>query len=89
MEFLEAKKIRDELAKEVEMASDALKEFLPFRNSMGLIPDHIKESKLFQDKKRAFNFAFEKQRDFNAFFVKQFKKEIREEQKSKRGKYVS
>lgn len=68
-----AEKLR--LESECETFSRAMQRFP--RGPTGLTPDHVKESPEFQQAKRAFDASFRRLRDFNAIFLKKFKKEYR------------
>ena len=78
MNYLEAKKISDELNKKVDETSSALnsEKYTKHKTSMGLIPDSIRQTDEWKKDKLAFNVAFKNLRNFNKIFVKTFKKEI-------------
>lgn len=59
------------------------------RGSMGLTPDHVKESPEFQQAKRSFDASFRRLRDFNALFLKKFKKQYRAYMSEKRQRGVA
>lgn len=82
--FSEAKQTKEFLEKSVKNAEEILHKIPGVNKSGGLTPDAIKTSTDFQKAKQNFNVAFSKLRDFNGFFVKQFKKEIGEERKLRR-----
>ncbi len=81
MTYDEAKAIRDRKEQELKDASEALKVFPKLPN--GLTPDDIKSTQEFKNARAEYNLAFTEVRKFNAFFVKEFKKEIREEKRNK------
>lgn len=84
--FEQAKQIQDALTLATDNASKALRAIIgDERGPMGLTPDHIKSSPEFQDALLAFNKANARSRAFNGPFVKQFKKELAELRKAKRG----
>lgn len=62
------------LEKAVSDADTVLKAFP--RGPRGLTPDDVKLSRPFQDAKWAFSKAFASLQDFNALFVKKYKKEL-------------
>lgn len=66
----------------VSATSAALKKFP--RGVMGLTPDAVKATPEWQQAKRAYSLAFEQSRKFNAFFVKNYKKEIAAERNERR-----
>lgn len=43
----------------------------------GLTPDNVKNSKEYQEAKKAYDIAFATQRKFNGVFVKKYKKELK------------
>lgn len=79
-----AEKLR--LEAECETLSRAMQRFP--RGSMGLTPDHVKASPEFQQAKRVFDASFRRLRDFNALFLKKFKKEYRAYMSEKRQRGV-
>jgi hypothetical protein len=81
MTYEEAKQLRDQIENNVELHTNNLKKFDQYRNNMGLIPDHIRESDEYKTLKQAFDEAFSQLRNFNKWYVKQFKKEIQKEQR--------
>lgn len=79
-----AEKLR--LEAECETFSRAMQRFP--RGPMGLTPDHVTTSPEFQQAKRAFDASFRRLRDFNALFLKKFKKEYRAYMSEKRQRGV-
>lgn len=79
-----AEKLR--LESECETFSRAMQGFP--RGPMGLTPDHVTASPEFQQAKRAFDASFRRLRDFNALFLKKFKKEYRAYMNEKRQRGV-
>ena len=80
-----AEKLR--LESECEAFSRAMQSFP--RGPMGLTPDHVSASPEFQQAKRAFDASFRRLRDFNAAFLKKFKKEYRAYMNAKRQSAVA
>lgn len=83
MTFEEAKVISKQLNDKVDADSKALKQFDQYRNSMGLVPDHIRETPEYQTLKNEFNKSFAQLRNFNGWYVKQFKKELAAERRNR------
>lgn len=54
--------------------SDKLNEFNQYRNEMGLVPDYIRNSPEYQKAKNEYNQSFQQLRNFNGWFVKEFRK---------------
>ncbi len=84
MNFQEAKASRDNLEKICKDFSDYLNTFPRMEN--GLHSDEVKALPEFQRAKKEHAIVFQALRKFNAEFVKVFKKEIREERRSKHDK---
>lgn len=82
MTYQEAKEIKDNLYKELEEMSQALRTFP--KGEMGLTPDSVKSSKEFQTAKQNFTTIEKKVKEFNSFFLKNFKKEYQKERNQKR-----
>lgn len=83
MDYESAKNIRDYYQKQLDLRDKELKKICG-NNEGGLTPDHIKESSEYKVAKALFDLAFKELRDFNAKFVKNYKKEIRKELVEKR-----
>jgi hypothetical protein len=75
MTFLQALEEQKKIEQEVEISSERLRKYPTLPN--GLTPDAVRETMQFKSDKRAFDIAFSKLRNFNAVFVKQFKKELK------------
>lgn len=80
-----AEKLR--LEAECETFSRAMQRFP--RGPMGLTPDHVTALPEFQQAKGAFDASFRRLRDFNALFLKKFKKEYRAYMNEKRQRGVA
>jgi hypothetical protein len=76
MDYQEAKEYRANMEKRHKVDSDKIKEFDKYRITMGIVPDHIRETPEYQTAKNAVDKNFAELRNFNTRFVKQFKKEI-------------
>ena len=75
-----AKQSKAALYVKLDAAEKALKAFDSFgKSSMGMTPDHVKAMPEWQAAKREFDRVFAEVRNFNGWFVKTFKKEIRKE----------
>ncbi|MBX9158370.1 hypothetical protein ACTFR8_22490 [Bacillus cereus group sp. MYBK15-3] len=68
----EAEIRKKELNDECDEASKALQMFE--RNTMGLVPDHVRETQDYQDADKRFKVAFARLREFNGWYVKEFRK---------------
>lgn len=75
MGFEEAKALQARLSAEVDAAAAALNRF-PKNGPMGLTEDAIKFSPGYRDAKRRFDGAFQRLRNFNAYYTKAFSKQI-------------
>lgn len=64
-------------------ASEALRAFP--RGAMGLTPDDVKNSLAYKKAKNDYNVAFEKEKAFNQFLTRNYKKEYEQYVKNKRG----
>lgn len=68
----------------LDVADEALKAFDSYgKSAFGLTPDHVKAMPEWQQAKREFDKAFAELRNFNGWYMKTFKKEIKEEHKNK------
>lgn len=80
MNYLDAKTYKEALYTKNTKASEALKEFDQYgKSSMGMTPDHVKSMPEWQAAKREFDTSFADLRNFNQWFAKTFKKEIKAE----------
>jgi len=75
--YKEAKRIKNKISARVDQASDVLNRKYPEKGRMGMTPEYIRKSPSYVADKLEFDLAFKKLREFNKFFVKTFKKEIR------------
>lgn len=71
MTYLEAVKEKERLEHHVENLSKALMAFP--RSPMGLVLDSVKATKEYKQAKAAYDTAFQRLRQFNGLFTKQFK----------------
>jgi hypothetical protein len=84
MNFEEALTKKQLLESKVDEYSDKLRELVANdRNSLGLTSDSIKNALEYKRTKHSYNQAFRELREFNAYYVKQFKAEIAELRKRK------
>lgn len=81
MTYEEAKQVKAKLENTVARCGAVMQEFP--KNAMGLTPDDVKASTDFQIAKRQFDGAFRNLQQFNAKFVKVFKKEYAVERRAK------
>jgi hypothetical protein len=82
MDFTAAKAKQAEIEAEFVRLADITGAFPRYPN--GLTPDHIKFSPEYQAAKQASNAAFQRLRQFNGWFVKTFKAELRKERLARR-----
>jgi len=75
--FQQVKDISKEADAETAEASKELKRFP--RLPMGITPDHVRKTQEWKDAQARFVKAFARSRSVNAFLVKNFKKELKEE----------
>jgi len=75
MNFEEAKAHKQELDRINSKHSEILQQFET--NGIGLVPDHIRATDDYQQAKRNFDRSFAELRNFNAWFVKEFRKKKR------------
>lgn len=68
----EAEIRKKELNDECDVASENLQRFE--RNAMGLVPDHVRATQDYQDADKRFKVAFSNLREFNAWYVKEFRR---------------
>lgn len=83
MTYLEAKAIKKELDNKVDTFEAVLKGF-EVKGSFGLVPDEIRKTPEYRNAKLNFDKAFKELQQFNKFFVKEFKKELTTERRSRR-----
>jgi len=81
MNFEEAKLHKHELEEINKGYSAKLNTFE--KNSMGMTPDHIRETLEWQKAKKDFDDSFAKLRNFNGWYVKAFKKEIQTDRRKR------
>ncbi|PGT89852.1 hypothetical protein [Bacillus thuringiensis] len=86
MTYEEAKAHNRKLDEEYDNASKNIRKFE--RNAMGLTPDHVRETQEWKDADKRERLAFANLRKFNAWFLKEFKKEYLTERGNKRLKKV-
>ncbi len=82
--FVAAKAMSDRLWSDVHVAGNALSS-LSVKGKMGLTPDAVKKTPAWQSAKRAYDAAFARLQNFNTHFTKQFKRELAEERRARRG----
>ena len=84
MNYLDAKIYKEALYAKNDKASEELQAFDKLgKSEMGMTPDHIKAMPEWKAAKRAFDVSFAELRAFNGWFMKTFKKEVKEEQRNK------
>ena len=84
MTYEEAKIHKQDLQNKNNHDSEILKEFEKYgKPDMGLTPESVRVLPEFQQAKQEFNKSFNELRNFNAWFVKTFKKEYARERKYK------
>jgi hypothetical protein len=83
LSFEQAKARADELDARAREAGRALDRFP--RGAMNLVPDHIKATPAYREAKSAFDAAFQAQRNFNAWFVRAFKRERAQARAARKG----
>lgn len=81
MNYEEAKAFKQKLNEILDAANTEIRKFNKYANDMGLVPDHIRETPEYQEVKKEFNRAFAALRTFNGWMNKQFKKEIKKDQR--------
>lgn len=82
MDYNEAKAVKTELEQQVAALSHKLNSYP--RGEKGLTPDAVKFTAAYKSDKLAFNRKNEQLKSFNAWFVKKFATEYREERRAKR-----
>lgn len=84
MNYLDAITYKESLYAKNDKAAEVLKTFDSFgKSAMGMTPDHVKAMPEWQEAKRTFDTSFSELRNFNGWFNKTFKKEIKETQRNK------
>jgi hypothetical protein len=84
MNYLDAKTYKESLYAKNDKASEELQAFDKLgKSAMGLTPDHVKAMPEWQAAKHTYDVSFAELRAFNGWFMKTFKKEIKEEQRNK------
>ena len=81
MSFIDAKAYRDRLSEEVSRTGGVVSAF-PRTGPMGLVSDEIRASAEYNRAKSEFNVAFANLRNFNAYFTKKFKLQLRNERRT-------
>jgi hypothetical protein len=81
MTYEEAKKIKDNIETELDVANTILSSFP--KGPMNLTSDAVRATPEWQAAKRSSEQTFAKLRSFNSIFVKNFKKEIKAERRLK------
>lgn len=81
MNYSQAKAYKHELETLCNEASNKLQLFE--RNEMGLVLDHIRDTEEYKDAKDKYYTVFTALQDFNKWYVKEFKKEIRQDRKNR------
>lgn len=84
MTYEEAKACKQVLENKNNNDSDNLKKFDEYRNTIGIVPDHIREIPEYQALKKTFDQSFAELRNFNGWYVKTFKKEIQADRRKRR-----
>lgn len=84
MTFEEAKKLKEEIDKNVSKWDTILKTFPS--NEIGLVSEEVRNTSEYAEAKRNYELHFQKLRVFNQWYVKEFKKELALERRNKRKK---
>ena len=79
MTFEQAQAEQQRMEAEMHIAENRLKTYP--RNEIGLTPDAVRQTEEYQRDRAAFNKLFDSYRTFNAWFVKTFKNELREQRR--------
>lgn len=80
--FEEAKRVGQTLDADVRETETVLRRFP--RSKMGLVPDDVRTSVTYRNAKMDFDRAFARLRNFNTWFTKKFKHELRAERRNRR-----
>lgn len=84
MNYLDAKTYKEALYAKNDKASEELQAFDKLgKSEMGMTPDYVKAMPEWKAAKRAYDVSFAELRAFNGWFMKVFKKEVKEEQRNK------
>lgn len=84
MNFTQATIMRNAFETHMKEAAQALKAIEGVgAGPMGLTPDHVKASPQYKEAKARFDWDFSNFRNFNAYYVKTFKKELAALRRSK------
>jgi hypothetical protein len=84
MNYLDAITYKEALYAKNGKASEELQAFDKLgKSAMGMTPDHVKAMPDYQAAKHEFDVTFAELRAFNGWFVKTFKKEIKQAQRDK------
>lgn len=84
MNYKQAKKHKQELERLNSIASSNLEHFE--KGIMGLTPEHVRVTDEYQNAKKEYDKTFEELRNFNAWFMKNYKKEYLKDRKENRFK---
>jgi hypothetical protein len=76
------KKEQKRLYQVLDEKSEAMKRFP--KGEMGLTPDEVKESLEFKTARKAYQNAFNDVINFNTMFLREFKKELRDERNNRK-----
>lgn len=74
MTYKDAKAYKQELEEKNDTASKQLNQ-LSVKNSMGLVPEHVRSSAEWKEAKKKYEVTFSELRIFNDWFLKTYKKE--------------
>jgi ABC-type branched-subunit amino acid transport system ATPase component len=84
MTYEEAKAFQNQLNEKLDDVTKIFKEkFDQHKGAMGIVPDHIRETPEYQTIKKEIDRSFQALRNFNQWYVKQFKKEILADRKNR------
>lgn len=84
MNYLDAKIYKEALYAKNDKASEELQAFDKLgKSEVGMTPGHVKAMPEWKAAKRAYDVSFAELRAFNGWFMKTFKKEVKEEQRNK------
>lgn len=84
MNYLDAKTYKEALYAKNDKASEELQDFDKLgKSEMGMTPDYVKAMPEWKAAKLAYDVSFAELRAFNGWFMKTFKKEVKEEQRNK------
>lgn len=84
MNYQDAKIIKDQLYATMDTTSDELNRLCaPHKGAMGLTSDAYRATVEYQEAKRAFDVSFQQVRNFNEWFSRTFKKEMREDRRAR------